>query len=207
MSISTSPFTPLTLSIIRRIDAAYDKARSTDALRVHRVLLNKLDELTAATSSVMSSTASASHSFSSNNPEAAAVSSSSAHGTSKESIEPTPDLASLVRRVTQHTGKDSVDSLRYLWTGQLDALEMKQRETAKVGVWSDGEREDDQEKEKYARSAEEDGEYAIVSPWSNKMQKKIGNWAGYVSLYLLRVPPTSESSTDNTSISEENLVE
>ncbi|KAH9951569.1 hypothetical protein B0H21DRAFT_716557 [Amylocystis lapponica] len=187
-STHTSPVAPavfLTQLLIQFIQSAYNKKmRQNESYKVHRVLINKLDDLatdlrtTGADSSVGNNAAS--------------------------SVNPTTDLGAFVK-VVVGSSKDAPQSLRYLWTGRPGEVGKKRRE--KEAVWSDAEREReererekekegeranggksvrekdgrevdrDKEKEKDVRSSEDEGDLTGGKPWSGRVQRKIESWA------------------------------
>ncbi|TDL29498.1 hypothetical protein BD410DRAFT_833795 [Rickenella mellea] len=171
--VNTPPtHVPLSLPIIKSIDLAYERTRSLDPYKVHRVLLHKLDDFTSATTNAIASASSSKETHPSTQTSA-----------SGDSVEPTSDLSVFLRKVTIAGGKDGVPSLRYLWTGRSDQLRMKRKEM----VWSDGERDRDREEDRDpenertktdGKSTDDEGERYNALPWSNKMQLKIENWAG-----------------------------
>lgn len=154
--------------LIEDIDRAFEKYRSSDAHRLHRVVFNKLDDFTSATSNAMTSSAkglrhgrSLSLSMTSKDAESLLVC--------------TTDLAMFVNKIMSVRSKDCSQSLRYLWSGRLEALERRRIES----VWSDAEEEREKEREREKSESEDDGDLlAGVLPWSNKVQKKIENWTG-----------------------------
>lgn len=175
----------LNLKLIERIDLEFDKHRTSDAYKLHRVVLNKIDDITTATTSAIASASSKSglghahtRSFS-----------LSHHGKERDAevlIEGTTDLGAFVSKINSATSlgtralKDAgAQSLKYLWTGKVDQLERKRLE----GVLSDAEEEREREKEREKERSDfsdEDGDaqFRPVLPWSNKMQKKIEDWTG-----------------------------
>lgn len=162
----------LNLALIKHIDVAYDKYRSSEAYKLHRVVLNKLDDLTTVTTSAMSSSKGASHG------KSMSLSLSSKDRDAESMLESTADLATFVGKVGFHRGKDCGASIRYLWTGRLELLERKRKES----VWSDAEEEKERERERERSESDEDGDLLGVFPWSSKVTKKIENWAGYVNI-------------------------
>ncbi|KAL5530150.1 hypothetical protein ACEPAF_6407 [Sanghuangporus sanghuang] len=155
----------LNLTLIKVIDSAYDKYRSTEPYKLHRVVLNKIDDFTSATQSAMSSSRDASHSRSmslslSKDREAEVL------------VECTSDLANFVNRIDFLHKKDYGASIRYLWTGKFDQLERKKQESLQDDM------DEDKERERERSDSDYDGDVLSVLPWSNKVTKKIENWAG-----------------------------
>lgn len=160
----------LNLTLIKRIDLAFDKYKSSEAYKLHRVVLNKLDDLTSATTSAIASSKGMTHGHT--------LSLSSKDRDGEGLLESTSDLPSFVAKVSLLRGKDGATSIRYLWTSRLDQLERKRLES----VWSDAEEERERERER--SDSDEDGEFLGVLPWSNRVQKKLESWAGFVHISL-----------------------
>ena len=157
----------LNLPLIQHIDAAYEKYRSSESYKVHRVLLSKLDDLTNATTTAMSSSAGL--------KDRDWDPRSNLNGPTFSSDGSSPDLGTFVRKVTLLRGKEGANSLRYLWTGRIDQLDRKRQE----GLWSDIEKEREEEKDVNARSdSDDDGEGVAALPWSGRVQRKIETWTG-----------------------------
>lgn len=170
-SASTSGLTQcqhayLNLALIKHIDAAYEKYRSSDAYKLHRAVLNTIDDLTSATTQAMSSSKGVRHG------QSMSLSLSSKEREAESLLEGTPDLASFVNKVGYLRGKDCGSSVRYLWTGKLDQLDRKRKES----IWSDI--EEDREREKEMSASDEENDSTSVFPWSNRVTKKLENWAG-----------------------------
>lgn len=159
----------LNLALIKHIDAAYEKYRSSDAYKLHRVVLNTLDDLTSATTQAMSSSKGVRHG------QSMSLSLSSKEREADSLLESTPDLASFVNRVGYLRGKDCGSSVRYLWTGKLEQLDRKRKES----IWSDVEEDKEREREREMSGSDEDNDSTSVFPWSNRVTKKLENWAGY----------------------------
>jgi hypothetical protein len=163
--VSPFEFVPLTHSLLQAIDHAYDKSRQSDAYKVHKVLLNKLDDLTTDLRAVSST--------------------ETADGASHLSLDlcaPTVELETLIKAVIS-AGKEGAPSVRLLWTGRTSQLERKRKER----VLSDGEveAEDTQRRDKRDRgpdpkSTDEESDTVNGLPWSGRVQKRIEAWAGYV---------------------------
>ena len=96
-SSTTQPF--LTDDILNVIDAAYSKSRTTEPYKVHRVLLNKLDDLTTDLR-----TSSGPTNF---NPA---------------------DIDQFIHFAETKAAKDGLHSLKYLWGGRADMLALKRKE-------------------------------------------------------------------------------
>lgn len=168
------------LKLIKDIDRAFEKYRSSDAYRLHRVVFNKLDDFTSATTNAMTSSAKGLR-------HGKSLSLSLTSKDAESLLDCTTDLAAFVNKVNSVRSKDCSQSLRYLWSGRLEALERKRIES----VWSDAEEEREKEREREKSDSEDDGDHlGGVLPWSNKVQKKIENWAGCVgNLFLFRLYP------------------
>ncbi|KAI0269158.1 hypothetical protein BC834DRAFT_967810 [Gloeopeniophorella convolvens] len=140
--------------VIDAIDAAYSKARTTEPYKVHRVLLNKLDDLTTEmrTSS----------------------------GATNDISEATADIDQFIRFAETKASKDGVPSLKYLWSGRAEVLAVKRKDRP----WSDGEDDnirDRDGREKWEKTEELSTGDEIDSSraWSSKrVQRKIESWTG-----------------------------
>jgi hypothetical protein len=77
----------------------------------------------------------------------------------------TRDLAALAG------ARDGAPSLAWLWAGRPRALDARLRE-----LGADGEPEAAPAPD--PKSTDEEGDVLNAMPWSNRMQRKIGNWAG-----------------------------
>lgn len=159
----------LNLALIKRIDMAFEKYKSSEAYKLHRVVLNKLDDLTTATTSAISSSKG---SKSVGHGQSLSLSLSSKERDVEGLLEATADLAAFVGNVNLLRGKETAASLRYLWSGRLDQLERKLFES----ILSDAEEE--REKERERSDSEDDGELVSALPWSGRVQKKLESWAG-----------------------------
>lgn len=177
----------LNLALIGRIDAAFEKVRSSEAYKVHRALLSKLDDLTSATTSAIASS-SATIGLGINVPGSGS-SAPAVAGSGKEKdrtdvgLEGTADLGALVAKCTLLRGKEGAPSVRYLWTGKLDVLERKRTEAlGEGGAWVAQDEREVARKMKDGERSEEEEEEEIeglgVLPWSNRVQRKIESWAG-----------------------------
>ena len=116
-SIPTSTQTIfLTRPIIDSINAAYDKMKQNEGYKVHRVLINKLDDLATDLRT---------------NPD----NESTGRGLFgwASSLGPTTDLTKFVK-VVSASSKDSAPSLRYLWTGRPTELAKKRREKERKAI-------------------------------------------------------------------------
>ena len=167
----------LNLTLINHIDAAYEKYRSSEAYKLHRVVLNKLDDLTTATTSAMSSSKGASHG------KSMSLSLSSKDRDAENLLEPTSDLAAFVGKLGFFRSKDYCICARYLWTGKFEQLDRRRKES----VLSDAEEDKDKDKDRDRERSEsdDDGDALGVFPWSNRVTKKIENWTGQVHRLLL----------------------
>lgn len=155
----------LNLTLIKLIDSAYEKYRSAEQYKLHRVVLNKIDDFTSATQSAISSSKDASHSRS--------ISLSISKDREAELlVECTSDLANFVNKIDFLQKKDYGASIRYLWSGKFDQLERKRLESAR------GDIEEDKDREREKSDSDDDGDVLGVLPWPNKVTKKIENWAG-----------------------------
>lgn len=154
----------LTHGIIENINTSYDKAKQNDSYKVHRVLINKLDDLATDLRT---------------NPEAASRGSFGwASG-----LTPITDLNRFVKIITE-SSKDSAPSLRYLWTGRPGEVAKKRKE--KEVVQSEDEEKErekgqervDRERDRYDReNAKSSDDEDDGIPWSGKVQRKLENWA------------------------------
>ncbi|KAL6309539.1 hypothetical protein BKA93DRAFT_722828 [Sparassis latifolia] len=185
---SIPPVTCLCLPVIESIRSAYEKKmRQNDSYKVHRVLINKLDDL--ATDIRTTTGASSS--------EAGSPGSGAA-----TSVNPTSDLSALVKVITGGS-KDSPQSLLYLWTGRPGEARKKRRD--REVAWSDGEMGEersreketeregegrekdgkegkhkekyDRDKEKEPKLSEDECEHNGPRPWPGRVQRKFENWA------------------------------
>ncbi|KAA1466389.1 hypothetical protein DENSPDRAFT_831206 [Dentipellis sp. KUC8613] len=152
-SFSGTAYTKLsfvTLELLETVNAAYEKFRQSESYKVHRVLLNKLDDLTTD------------------------LRTASPLGNSSSQIpEPTTDLGLLVKIILSH-GKEATASLRYLWTGRPLLLARRRRERLGLAAVSDAE---DEERERTDGKSTEDE--ADLNRWSSKrVQRKIESWTG-----------------------------
>jgi hypothetical protein len=138
-------------SMIDILNAAHDKFRQVESYKVHRVLKSKLDDLTTDLRTTSNDALVSTH-----------------------AVGATPDLNVFVKAVLCG-GKDDAASLRYLWSGRpLDICKMKEK------VHSDGEKEDEYEKEKYERvdgkSTDDEPEFLSGIHWSGRVQRKLESW-------------------------------
>ena len=184
-SASPNPVTAtpptLTDAVLRRIDTVFDKVRSSESYKVHRVLLNKLDDITSVTTSAFASSSARGRGGREHAPSLSLTSLASAvTGTSVDgAIEVTNDLAAFVLKVNLMRGKDGAPSLRYLWSGRLDQLDRAKAEAAGSDVEKDrdGVRERSGGERSDGRSSdEEEGEGLGALPWSGRVHKKIEGW-------------------------------
>lgn len=175
----------LNITLVERIDLAFEKHRAADAYKLHRVVLNKLDDLTTATTTALASASSKSglgHAHA--HAHTRSLSLTTKERDAEALMEGTADLAAFVGKLTggaaasARAGRDAgAPSVKYLWTGRLEQLERKRVE----GVLSDAEEERERERERERSDfSDEDGENPFRMPWSNKVQKKLEGWAGCV---------------------------
>ena len=159
----------LTLPILESINAAYDKMKQNEGYKVHRVLINKLDDLATDLRT---------------NPDPGG-SNKTLFGWAN-SLKATADLEKFVSIIRQNN-KAGCASIRYLWLGRPGEVERKRKE--KEAIWSEGEekarekelekeakgREKEREKEKFEKdfkSSDDEDEL----PWSGRVQRKLENW-------------------------------
>ena len=156
--------------VYEAISAAYDKGKQNESYKVHRVLINKLDDLaTDLRTNPDPDTRKGSFEWASN-------------------LNPTTDLGKFVRLITANS-KDGSPSVRYLWTGRPGDVARKRKE--REAIWSEGE-EKEREKEKEIEEKEreriererdrevkssEDEDFMGGIPWSGRVQKKLEAWA------------------------------
>lgn len=176
----------LNITLVERIDLAFEKHRAADAYKLHRVVLNKLDDLTAATTTAIASASSKSGlSHAHGHGHTRALSLTGRERDAEALMEGTTDLAAFVGTLTGASGRagPGAPSVKCLWMGRLELLERKRVE----GVLSDAEEERERERERERSDfSDEDGENPFRMPWSNKVQKKLEGWAGCVdSPFLL----------------------
>lgn len=151
------------------IQIAYDKLKQSESYKVHRVLINKLDDLATDLRTGTTPT---------NNAESTPRS-GAAFNT------PTTDLGAFVKAaVLGGSAKDGAPSLRYLWTGRPQEVGRKRREKDFLSEPEDGERDGGKEGkekgtvvEKDVKSSEDEGEFVSGRPWSGRVQRKIESWA------------------------------
>lgn len=168
---STPPVPPPTQTVflnrpvIEAINTAYDKAKQNESYKVHRVLINKLDDLATDLRA---------------NPEPGQAS-KGLFGWAA-SLKPTTDLEKFVG-VIKSNSKAGCGSLRYLWSGRPSEVDRKRKE--KEAIWSEGEEKEREkglekeakereryDKERDVKSSDDEGEYG----WSGRVQRKIENW-------------------------------
>lgn len=177
-----------TYEAVRLIDRAYGKYRQSEAYKPHRVLLNKLDDLTTD----LRTSASSGGGGGGGDAGRAAGAMGGGHANSHaHTAEATSDLSAFVRLVVAAGGKEGAASLRYLWTGRLVQLVEKRREkVGSDGEWDwererergrDKERERERDKDEVrnegtdGKSTEDEGE---AKRWRNgrRVQRKIESW-------------------------------
>lgn len=138
---------------------------------MHKVLLNKLDDLTT---DLRAAGAERDGDFGDN---ASGMGADLASGTARLDVFIKSALANR---------KEGAPSVRWLWTARAEQAERKRRER----VLSDVEKEADDRAAAVAdaKSTDDEGDDGNTKPWSNRVQKKIGAWAGYVNVQCLRGP-------------------
>lgn len=146
----------LTNDVLNAIDTAHSKSRTTEPYKVHRVLLNKLDDLTTD------------------------LRTSSA----PKNINPT-DIDQFVFFAETKAAKDGVPSLKYLWTGRAEILAIKRKDRPwSEGDDDNGRDREGKEREKTDELSAGD-ENDMPRAWRGKrVQRKIESWAGWAFLYL-----------------------
>jgi hypothetical protein len=145
-SITTQPF--LTDDVLNAIDVAYSKSRTTEPYKVHRVLLNKLDDLTTDLR-----TSSGPTNF---NPA---------------------DIDQFVRFAETKASKDGVHSLKFLWGGRADMLASKRKEHLWSDVEDDGGRDREKTEGMDELSTGDENETSRAWR-GKRVQRKIESWAG-----------------------------
>ncbi|KAI0765510.1 hypothetical protein BC629DRAFT_1596637 [Irpex lacteus] len=159
-------------TIYLSITAAYDKGKQNESYKVHRVLINKLDDL-------------ATDLRTNPDPDTRKGSFSSA-----SNLNPTTKLDEFVRVITANS-KDGSPSVRYLWTGRPGDVARKRRE--REAIWSEGEEKErerekeieEKERERIERDRDRDGvkssedemDFMGGIPWSGRVQRKLESWA------------------------------
>jgi hypothetical protein len=152
--LSSSSFltTFLTDNVLSAIDTAYSKSRTPEPYKVHRKLLNKLDDLTTdlRTSSGL------------------------------KHIKPT-DFDQSVFFAETKAVKDGVPSLKYLWSGRAEMLASKRKERPwSDGEEDDGRDREGKEKSEKIEELSVGDEADLSRAWSGKrVQRKIESWAGW----------------------------
>jgi len=150
VSSSSSPTTFLIDDILDAIDAAYSKSRTTEPYKVHRVLLNKLDDLTTDLRT-------------------------SSH---PKHINPT-DIDQFVLFAETKAVKDGVPSLKYLWSGRAEMLAAKKERPWSDGEEDDGRDREGKEKSVKIEELLAGDEADLSRAWGGKrVQRKIGSWTG-----------------------------
>jgi hypothetical protein len=185
---AASSVTYLSPAFLDALDAAFEKGRQNEAYKVHRVLLNKLDDLATD--------------LRDRAPEAAADSAFASD---------TRDLAVFVKTVLG-SGKDAAPSLASLWAGQPRWPGARRREREREPLASDSEQPLDERAAAAAldaKSTDDEGDVLNAMPWSNRMQKRIGNWAKYASssvwesAVLIRAQLASQEAQRRLSVEEQ----
>lgn len=151
--------TYLTLSLLQAIDAAFDKSKQNDAYKVHKMLRNKIDDITT---DLRTAALDRSSDFSLSNPAVDEL--HSGFGTSN---------LKMFSRLIVSSGKEGAPSLAWLWAGKTGQLDQRKRE---MQVISDGEVD---EQDKFAMGEVKTTDDEVVPfPWSGRMQKKVESWVG-----------------------------
>ncbi|CAL1700639.1 unnamed protein product [Somion occarium] len=169
-NISSISLTFLSQSLIQAIQTAYDKFKQSESYKVHKVLINKLDDLATDLRT---------------NPEAHGRSGGWGGLWNNALNNPTTDLDALVRVVILGgSSKDGVGSLRYLWTGRPQEVARKRLEKERLADNEEKENEAKAEKdgrekgnEKDNKASDEEPDTMGGKPWSGRVQKKIESWA------------------------------
>jgi hypothetical protein len=138
--------------ILNAIDTAYSKSRTTEPYKVHRVLLNKLDDL--ATDLRTSS--------------------------GPKNINLT-DIDQFAYFTETKAVKDGVPSLKYLWSGRAEVLAAKRKEWLwSDGEEDNGRDREGKEKSEKTDELSAGDEIDLSRAWSGKrVQRKIESWAGW----------------------------
>ncbi|KAH8105824.1 hypothetical protein BXZ70DRAFT_966334, partial [Cristinia sonorae] len=176
----------LTHKLINAIQAAYDKLKQSESYKVHRVLINKLDDLATDLRTSENKSKSGGR---------------WGQGSVFNNNQPVADLAVLVRCIggggVGPGDRGGPSSLRYLWTGRPEEVGRKRREKeiAEEGDLVEAEGRTDKEKERGDRekeregrermsverdvkSSEDEGDIGYLNkPWSGRMQRRIEVWA------------------------------
>ena len=156
---SSSPTTQvfLTDDVLNAIDTAYSKSRTTEPYKVHRVLLNKLDDLTTDLRTSSGPT----------------------------NINPT-DIDQFVFFTETKAVKDGVPSLKYLWSGRAEMLANKRKDRLwSDGEDDNGRDREGKEKTEKTDELSAGDENDMPRAWSGKrVQRKIESWAGWALLHL-----------------------
>jgi hypothetical protein len=141
----------LTDDVLSAIDTAYSKSRTTEPYKVHRKLLNKLDDLTTdlRTSSVPTN------------------------------INPT-DIDQFVFFAKTKAVKDGVPSLKYLWGGRAEMLAIKRKDRPwSDGEDDNGRDREGKERTEKTDELSAGDENDMPRAWRGKrVQRKIESWAG-----------------------------
>jgi hypothetical protein len=149
-SSSSSPMAPpfLTDDVLRAIETAYSKSRTTEPYKVHRVLLNKLDDLTTdlRTSS------------------------------GPININPT-NIDQFIHFAETKAVKDGVPCLKYLWSGRADILATKRKDRQWSDGEEDNGRDREGRDKADELSAGDEHDPSKPWP-GKRVQRKIESWAG-----------------------------
>lgn len=163
ITLPTASTTYLDVPLLRKIDVSYEKARSSETYKVHRVILNKLDDITTATTSAISS-----------GGVGANVS-----AFNMDCTDTTADLPAFVKKISNTHSKDMASSLKSVWTGRVEQLAKKRRQI----LYADDEEGRDQSKcreetRSDGRSTDDEGDISGRLQWSKSVHRKIESWAG-----------------------------
>jgi hypothetical protein len=152
VSSSSSPTIFLTDDILNAIDTAYSKSRAAEPYKVHRVLLNKLDDL-------------ATDLRTSSRPKL---------------VNPT-DIDQFVLFAETKALKDGVASLKYLWSGRAEVLAAKRKERPwSDSEEDDGRDRGGKERSEKIEDLLAGDESDLSRAWGGKrVQRKIESWAGW----------------------------
>lgn len=148
----------LTPSLLQLLDAAFDKSKQNDAYKVHKMLRNKIDDITT---DLRTAALDRPSDFSSN---PAVDELHTGFGTSNLQV---------FSRLIVSSGKEGAPSLSWLWAGKVGQLDKRKRE---IQVISDGE-VDEKDKPVMGEVKTTDDE-VVPFPWSGRMQKKVESWVG-----------------------------
>jgi hypothetical protein len=147
--------------LLRALNGAFDKARQNEQYKVHKVLLNKLDDLATDLRAGTDD---------GGGPNV---------GAGGDACTPTHNAAAFARSLAQ-SAKDGAPGLAALWAGRAPRIEGRRRD-----VVSDGE----DERATDVKSTDEEADGASAKPWSGRMQRKIESWTKCADLCSPCVTP------------------